>query len=239
MGSVMLVFVTGDQLPMHMAVALSYEVDAAANLLRRSLLLVREFRIASLDADPLFACLAIGMEKVTKLTIGLAAVEEHGTWPNLGTMRGRYGHNVLDLDEACRDYISRNAHRAAAPPYIRQLMAKVGQDQRISLILNVMKRYGEFGRFYNLDALADTPQAEPPPRKLWDRVEQTVWEEDPAVRSKLGGPDFAEAREQINRQIAGSVEAWWELYFRAWVHGVVGPHARQWSGQLSPSGTVG
>ena len=73
----MLAFVAGDQLPMHMAVALSYEVDAAANLLRRSLLLVREFRIASLDADPLFACLAIGMEKLTKLTLGLAAIEEH------------------------------------------------------------------------------------------------------------------------------------------------------------------
>jgi hypothetical protein len=55
-----------------------------------------------------------------------------------------------------------------------------------------------------------------------------------ALLTRLGGPDFDEARQEINTAIAASVEAWWELYFRAWCNGVFGANARQWSGQLSP-----
>lgn len=224
----------GDQLPLQMVVALSYEIDAAANLLRRSLGMIHEFRSVGLDADPLLACLAIGVEKVTKLTLGLAAVEDNGSWPDKNTMQNQYGHRVAVLDRRCREYMARNVDRASAAPYIHQLLSNLQSDARIGLVLTTLDRYGTVGRFYNLDALAEAPQADPPPRELWEHVERSVWKDNDAILARLGGPGFDQARQEINTQIAASVEAWWDLYFRAWSNGVFGAHARQWSAQLSP-----
>jgi hypothetical protein len=224
-----------DLLPIHMAAALSYEVDAAANLLARSVSLVREFRYVSLDADPLLACLAIGVEKVTKLTLGLASIEETGRWPDKSTMKGLFGHRVATLDRHCRDYVRDHLDRVPSAPYIRRLLASVETDDLLALVMTVLDRYGTQGRFYNLDALAETPQLEPAPRELWEDVERAVWKGNDGRLAKPGGPRFNEARLEINNRIADSIDGWWELYFRAWINGVMGPHARQWSARLRPS----
>jgi hypothetical protein len=62
--------------------ALSREIDAASSLLRHGFAILDEYRFASRDAEPVFACLAGGVEKLLKLTFGLTTVADGGDWPS-------------------------------------------------------------------------------------------------------------------------------------------------------------
>lgn len=216
------------------AVALLQETESGAKLMRHSLQILRGLPDARWEVGALFACMATGMEKITKLTLGLATVEDHQQWPDKATMKKSYGHKVVDLDRRCRVYMQTHIDRAVARPYMRRLLAEVEQDQRVNLILATMARYATDGRFYNLDLLGDAQQPEPAPQEIWAGVEQAVWRDIDGLSTNLGSDDFQAVVRQVNEEIATSVEAWWNLYFRAWIQGIIGPNAKQWSGQISP-----
>ncbi|MCP2273968.1 hypothetical protein LV75_006500 [Actinokineospora diospyrosa] len=211
------------------------ELDAADSLLKRSLDLLGRFRSAAHDADPLLACLSIGVEKTTKLTLGMAGVQDSGRWPDKATMKGSWGHQVVLLDRKCREYMTSHADRSTVTPLIRRLLDEVARDHVLAAVLETLDRYGTEGRFHNLDALAESPQAKPSPRDLWTRTDLLVWESDPALLATVGGPGFAQARTQVNGIISASITRWRELYFRAWITGVLGTDARQWSAYLDPT----
>lgn len=61
--------------------ALSREIDASSSLLRHGFAILAEYRFASREAEPVFASLAGGAEKLLKLSFGLATVDEGGGWP--------------------------------------------------------------------------------------------------------------------------------------------------------------
>jgi hypothetical protein len=86
--------------------ALSKELDAAASLLAYGVRILRIDGYSVLDAPAVLACLATGAEKLLKLTIGMVAVEETGTWPDKRTMAERYRHAILDLDHNARAAIA-------------------------------------------------------------------------------------------------------------------------------------
>jgi hypothetical protein len=65
--------------------ALSREIDAASSLLRLGFAILAEYQFAARDAEPVFACLAGGAEKLLKLTFGLATVADGGGWPPKAT----------------------------------------------------------------------------------------------------------------------------------------------------------
>src|SRR5215203_5637213 len=90
----------------HRWAALSKELDAAASLLAHGVRILQIDGYSVLDAPAVLACLATGAEKLLKLTIGIVAIEESGTWPNKKTMAERYRHAILDLDRDARDTIS-------------------------------------------------------------------------------------------------------------------------------------
>jgi hypothetical protein len=211
------------------------ELDAAASLLNSAVELLGHYRSAAHDADPLLACLSIGVEKTTKLTLGMAGIQNTGRWPDKATMKDSWGHRVVLLDRKCREHIASHADQSSVAPLIRGLLDDVAQDRVLAAVLKTLDRYGTQGRFHNLDALAESPQAKPSPRELWNTTDNLVWQNDPALLATVGGPSFEQSRTRVNEIISASITRWRDLYFRAWITGVLGPDARQWSAYLDPS----
>ncbi|MEV8440773.1 hypothetical protein AB0425_25635 [Actinosynnema sp. NPDC051121] len=215
--------------------ALMDELDAAASLMKRAVELLGRYRSAAHDADPLLACLSIGVEKTTKLTLGIGSIQDTGRWPDKATMQHSWGHRAVLLDRKCREHMASHADQSSVAPLIRRLLDDVAQDRVLAAVLETLDRYGTQGRFHNLDALAESPQAKPSPRELWDATDNLVWKSDPALLQTVGGPGFAQSRARVNAIISASIARWRELYFRAWITGVLGSDARQWSAYLTPS----
>ncbi len=147
-------------------------------------------------------------------------------------MRG-YGHRVADLDVQCCAIF----HRRITAPYLQELLHGVEQDRKLFLVLQVLERYADTGRFYNLDVLADATQPEPAPEHLWRKVEDVAIAADPdseGIVADLSGPGFDKGRQRINRALADSLDRWHELYYRAWTHGVIGDEAKRYAVALNP-----
>lgn len=214
--------------------ALMDELDAAASLLKRAVEMLGHYRSAAHDADPLLACLSIGVEKTTKLTLGMAGIQDAGRWPDRSTMKDSWGHRVVLLDGKCREHMASHADESSVAPLIRRMLDEVAQDRVLAAMLETLDHYGTRGRFHNLDALAESPQAEPSPRELWNTMDNLVWKSDAALSATMGSPDRAQSRARANEILGASIMRWKELYFRAWTTGVLGVNARQWATYLAP-----
>jgi hypothetical protein len=121
--------------------ALSKELDAAASLLAHGVRILQSDGYSVLDAPAVLACLAIGAEKLLKLTIGMVAIEETGFWPNKKTMAERYRHAILALDRHARAAITRRIDNSGAPGYIRELLSSVQNDVVIGPVLEALDNY--------------------------------------------------------------------------------------------------
>jgi hypothetical protein len=151
---------------------LSSEVDATSSLLRAGFFLLNNYRFTALDAEPLFALFSAGSEKLLKLTIGLNRHDAEGTWPSRRQMRA-YSHDILEMNGVMLALIEDQFDRSNIEDYIQELLDEVRSDEVLA-ILSTFSRYATRGRFYNLDHLADSTQAEPSPAKLWEDMHQLL-----------------------------------------------------------------
>lgn len=149
--------------------ALSREIDAAASLLRHGFTILSDYRFASRDAEPLFASLAGGTEKLLKLTYGLMTVDDGGEWPSKATMKNA-GHKIVELDATVRRLLVERHRRSSAPGLIARLLERTDGHPGVSQILATLERYAVNGRFYNLDLLGGRAQGEASPEELWRRA---------------------------------------------------------------------
>lgn len=206
--------------------ALETEARAAGRLGAEAIVLLQRFRGPELDADPLFACLAQAMEKVAKLTIGLAEQDACGVWPGLAAM---WGHDISQLDARARALLRDSMRRTSPTPYVRGLLDDVDRDAWIDQVLTAVTRYAEQGRFFNLDSLGDRPQTEASPVALWAKLEMAIAKADPAL---VDGLTSDAVLTSLNATIEESLRRWWELYWRTWANGVIGDEARRVGFQL-------
>jgi hypothetical protein len=181
--------------------ALLKELDAAASLLAHGVRILRSDGYSVLDAPAILACLATGAEKLLKLTIGMVAIEETGSWPDKKTMAERYRHAILALDRHARAAIVRRIDSSGAPGYIRELLSSVEKDVVIGPVLEALDNYARQGRFYNLDMLADVPQVGPSPSELWhDGMETKILLADTSLLEEIADPKKHPAgRKRLNR----------------------------------------
>lgn len=211
--------------------ALAREIDAASSLLRHGLGILAEYNFASRDAEPLFACLAGGAEKLLKLTFGLAEVDEGREWPSRATMK-HAGHRIVELDTTVRTLIGERAGRSTVPGLIRELLLMSDGHPGVVQVLGALERYAVDGRFYNLDLLGGRAQGNPSPHELWMELEHDVIEANPDMLEQFAGDERDRARSDMNRIIAWSIGLWCELIRRSWITGVIGDEARRLSSQL-------
>jgi hypothetical protein len=211
--------------------ALSREVDAASSLLRHGFAILAGYRFASRDAEPVFACLAGGVEKLLKLTLGLATVANGDPWPSRATMRNA-GHKIVELDSTVRAMVIERRDAGTAPGLITELLEMTDGHPGIVHILRTLERYAIDGRFYNLDLLGGLEQPTASPQELWSELEMDIVEANPEMLDQLAGRQREQARHSMNRIIASSLGMWCELLLRSWMTGVFGETARQFSPQL-------
>lgn len=205
---------------------LEAEAASAASLANSGLALLRNMGSRG-EADPVLVCLATAAEKLLKLTIGLAALETYGEWPTKAEMQG-FSHDILKLNSRAMAEITARVDDAVHPPVVSQaVMDSIGIAWTEPL-LTALANYGGGGRFYNLDSLAGAHQPHPSPPLLWWKMEIEILGHQPEVlETPLGPPlTMAEARRPLNAHTAVGFITWWEFYFRAWRHGVIGENAR-------------
>jgi hypothetical protein len=209
--------------------ALGYEVDDAVSLLGAG----RRALMSESEPVVVITLLGSGAEKLLKLTLGLVALDETGAWPSQQAMRGTWGHNVEAMAVATRDVMRRRRDLGTAPGYLDLLLEQTGRDAVLDAMLRLLSRHGRAGRFYNLDSLAGATDLQPPPRDMWEEMELSLVLPDPDLLSRIADPHgYPAARRELNALLDEAFRRWLELHFRAWQHGVIGPHARAWSAAL-------
>lgn len=200
--------------------ALDAECGNAVHLARTGLKLLGEMRYSELGLPAVFSCLALGSEKLLKLTYGVSQQARGLAWPSVPVMR-KFGHSVWELDTAGRSAVLRSAHLATHQPVVDGWIARVESNLWIDQFLRILSDYGAGGRFHYLDRLAGKDvDLESAPSAQWIALESAV----------LEGADFSEDFDKLTKMMRIRLDEafrdWWTMYSRAWVHGVFGEDAK-------------
>jgi hypothetical protein len=123
-----------------------YELNSARALLDHADSILSGYRFAEESLDPLLTVASIGCEKVLKMTVGLLHVESAGAWPSKNIMRTDYGHDVVLLDQVCRDLMRGRIQLAVAPGYVEELLEGIEADPLVGPFLHLLARYAANGR---------------------------------------------------------------------------------------------
>lgn len=210
------------------------EIDAAAALLDHTDAILRTIRFNNKHLEPLLTVWSIGAEKLLKLTIGMVYTEEHGTWPSVQTMRNEYGHDITNLDAVCRGLIADRLDAATYRAVVQADLNAVSEDDVIAAGLDVLTRYASKGRFFYLDSLANAPQPQPAPSELWDDILTGIVTGDPELRLGQTLPETELAIRQMFERVRTAMRTWRTLYYRAWIQGICGEHARGYGWRFQP-----
>jgi hypothetical protein len=212
-------------------VALSDEIDAASSLFRHGFVILADYCFASRDAEPVFACLSGGAEKLLKLSFGLMTIDDGRAWPSKATMKDA-GHKIVDLNATVRSLLVTRQGRSTAPGLVAHLLEATDRHSGVVQVLAVLERYAVDGRFYNLDRLGGRAQGKQSPQELWEELRMTILEANPEMLDQLAGSEHDRARQDMNDIIAWGLGMWCELLVRSWMTGVCGEIAQRWSAQL-------
>ena len=186
------------------------------------------------NRDAVLATVAVGVEKLEKLALGIMAVELGHGWPR---MNGNgWGHNVAVMDKRVRAALHEQLSDGRPAPYISQLLCTVDRDAVWLGIAEALEVYATQGRFYNLDAIAGIEQPRGNPLRLWEAAEQLALDRDPELKSAIGDDDF---ERRLNAALADSIYRWWAMVSLAGMHGVLGGDwGKKFGADLLPKGAL-
>jgi hypothetical protein len=205
--------------------AVTGETADASALFSQGLAILRTMRHDFGQAAVVMALVASGAEKMLKLTVGLAAQDHGHPWPDKKYMRNTIGHLVASGDQAARAALRQG--RKTMNGHLQQLAAAVDADTVLAAALAALQRYGESGRFYQLDLLAEQPQPVASPAQAWGDMVTKLFDTRADLPGLIGSAETYEAgRRQINEAVADGLQRWWELYWAAWRFGVIGGDAQ-------------
>jgi hypothetical protein len=191
-------------------------------------------RFVDTGVDSVFTQCSIGVEKLSKLTLGLAALDRTGAWLTKPEMKA-LGHGVIDADAQVRAVLRSAVGRATHPTVVGPLLDAVDADKYWPLLLAALDRYGNAGRFHHLDFLAEnTAGAWESPTEYWKELERAVTADHPHLASGLASTGYDVVRREVNEHIAASLDRWWETVYRFWIQGAIGARSRQFSSAIDP-----
>lgn len=226
----------GPGLTQQQTVLVTMEVESSMNLLRDGRTALRTMTFAIRGADATFALLSLGVEKLLKLSVGLAALEDTGIWPG-GKLRS-YLHKVVKLDSDVRELMTAGLGRAAQPASLERAVLALDADTVWPKIREGLDRYGSGGRYHYLDWVTSQPPFDSP-RGYWNEIETEALVAHPAIRtlfSSTAPGDFEEARRLTNEAMVASLNVWWSAVHEAWQQGALGAEARAMSSGIDPVG---
>lgn len=206
------------------------EANNAASLFAHGLRVTRNMADDYADAVAAMSLLAIGAEKLLKLTIGIDHVGRTTRWPTGAEMKA-IGHRIVPADKVACEIISRAG--GTAPGHVAALLNEVEADPVLPNVLEALDRFGASGRFFFLDLLGDQPQQQLPPQMLWEQMTIEIAQSDPQLLAALSAvATYAQGRRELNAVIRTSLTRWWEAYQSAWKTGVVGKYGSRFAREL-------
>jgi len=168
---------------------------------------------------PVFALISTGMEKFLKLTLGLISVNRRGIWEDTKTMKG-FGHRLSIMNNIVMDYIKNNLNIATNPKCVELAFKSVPDLPTLNLIIKVLERYANSGRFYYIDELTGNEQSEESPDALWDKVESKICELCPNIHALLSQNEVFE--KALGEELACYFAAWRKIIIQAGIQGLFG-----------------
>jgi hypothetical protein len=222
-----------DGLTTQQGMLLIQESDSAKHLLAYGLRALRLAAFQDTTRDPVRTMLSIGTEKLMKVSLGLFHLAENRSWLSKQTLKDDYRHNIVRMEGLLREEIRANLNRATHRVHVEDLLAAVDQDPVWPPLVAALNRYGQEGRFYYLDALAENPQREESPEAFWEVVDQAALDNDAELTALFhaSATDFSlyEAFNRgLNEAVAESLQRWWELVAMAGKQGVLGERGSGW-----------
>ncbi|MCE4025006.1 hypothetical protein LXM50_03360 [Microbacterium sp. Au-Mic1] len=209
------------------------ESDSAKHLLAYGIRALRTAVFIETTRDPIMTMLSIGVEKMLKLGLGLNHLAATRGWLPLAVLRNDYRHNLIKMEGLLREAIQLNVGRAMHPHYVNEALSAVDNDPVWLSLVAALNRYGQEGRFYFLDALADNPQREESPQVFWDAAERVALENEPELNDlfqrMIGDYSLSdEFYRKLNERMADSLQRYWDLVAIAGVQGVLGDRGKGW-----------
>lgn len=219
--------------------ALIAEVDSTRNLLAYGLRALRTDALIDNIRDPILSVLSIGLEKLYKLALGLAALDDGGGWPSAKVMRG-HGHGVKDMHEKVWRELR---ERTGGNIYLSQLMDAAIEDPVLIPMVDCLDMYGLRGRFYFLDLLGDEPQQRDAPQRYWIAVETAAYNASENLRqlraNLFDDPSSAAAdrtlRLALGDRIATSIEVAWDIVAQCGRIRALGPTGEVFGRDVKPT----
>lgn len=223
-----------DGLNQTQAFALIFETTSTRNLLGYGLWALRNARFWDTTRDPILTMLSIGVEKLLKMSLGLTHVAEHGEWPPLSKFRETWRHDIVKMHDDLFQTIRRRLPQATHPAFVESRLVEAEADPVLPALMAALSRYGQSGRFYNLDELALSPQAGEDPGHMWSEAENVALRLDPVMKSKFeaassAAPEVFDAfLHELEARLAESIERWWDVIALAGKHGILGARGKSW-----------
>jgi hypothetical protein len=216
--------------------ALIRECNTAATLFSRGLDTVRTMRHDYTDAVVAMSLLALGAEKMLKLTIGLSERDQGRNWPSKKHMRDNIGHEVLKADQTARPLL--DTHAGTVPGFLDDMKTQVAGDPALPAVLDALDKFGDAGRFHYLDVLTGATLTDESPQTLWGEMTTAIAVRDPAMLADISSTDnYERGRRRLDEEITGSLTRWWELYVAAWRTGALGDEAKRYPRELALQST--
>lgn len=201
--------------------ALDAECNNAVGLARTGLKLLGEMRYSEHDLPAVFSCLALGSEKLLKLTYGVSQQAQGRGWPTVPELK-KFGHSVWQLDTAGRSVVLRSAHLATHQPVVHGWISRVEDNPWIDQFLKILSDFGTAGRFHYLDRLAGNDvNPDSSPSAQWVQLETAVLKDADYVKGDLDA-----LTKEMRDRVDTAFRDWWTMYSRAWIHGVFGHEAK-------------
>ena len=209
------------------------ESDSAKHLLAYGVRALRTAAFIETTRDPIMTMLSIGVEKTLKLGLGMDHLASNRVWLPLNVLKNDYRHNLIRMEGLLRDAIRENIGRATHRYYVDQALAAVESDPVWPPLVAALNRYGQEGRFYYLDALAENPQREESPQVFWDAAERVALDNEPELNNLFQRmmADYSLSDEfyrRLNERMADSLRRFWDLVAMSGVQGVFGQRGKGW-----------
>lgn len=218
--------------------ALLYEMGAVRNLLEHGVDLIRSATSWDASRDPILAVVAIGVEKMYKLTLGALDLEATGSWTEKKQMQ-KIGHGIAPMHEKVAAELGRRAETSTQ--YVRDVLKAVEDDSVAKALIEVVDVYARQGRYYHLDILGGQEQDWFSPQMLWIDVCSTAGE-SPEVMSAMARavaePSRRDLWEEAHRyereRIVEALMTLWRSVTVTGMNGLLGQHGHVLGAEIAP-----
>lgn len=175
--------------------------------------------------------MANGTERLLKSCLLINYLNENGDYPPKSLWdKGKKGHDIILLLEKFKQlpildkYSNTCALAAAEIDFLRN-------NKLIHKILNVLRDYGQSGRYYNLDFLSDPRNTSiEDPVKKWLTIESEVFQKT----LNNNAPDLVnaskDAREKTYSKIEKTIKIFMGVFSKLLINGYLGEFGRQLTG---------